>query len=382
MRVLHVVPAVAPRYGGPSEAALRLTSALREAGVETLLATTDADGRGRLPVSTHEELDYQGASVVFFPRLPGEALKASPALSWWLRRNVSRFDLVHVHSVFSAPSLSAGRAARSAGIPYIVRPLGQLDRWSLVQHSLRKRLFLSLGARAFVERATAIHWTDEAERSQAPEFAAHRRGFVVPLGVEEGLFGSTASSTDRAKVVLFLSRLHPKKNLEVLIKAFEVLGERAAGWRLVIAGAGDTSYVESLKRLAARGRASVDFVGWLSGEEKRKVLHEAALFVLPSRQENFGIAVAEAMASGTPVIVSEAVALWGEVRRAGAGWVTPLGMEGLCGVLAEAMSSPEERNIRGAAARRLAESRFRWVEVARRVIGEYEKLAPRGSKPS
>ncbi len=382
MKVLHVVPSVAARYGGPSEAALRMSSALREAGVETVLATTDADGAGRLPVATNEELDYQGARVIFFSRLPGESLKASPALSRWLRGNAAQFDLVHVHSVFSGPSLSAGRSARDAGIPYLVRPLGQLDTWSLSQHPLRKKLFLAFGGRALVERAVALHWTDETERTQAPSFAAERRSFVVPLGVDERLFENGAAGVERAPVILFLSRLHPKKNVEVLIEAFQALRERAAGWRLVVAGDGEAAYVESLKRLAARGPSEVEFVGWLAGEEKRRAMREAALFVLPSSQENFGIVVAEAMATGTPVIVSETVALSGEVRRNAAGWVAPPGRNGLSVVLADAMSSAAERARRGAAARLLAEGRFRWAGVAQRLIAEYEGLVFGALRPS
>lgn len=382
MKVLHVVPSVAARYGGPSEAALRMTSALREAGVETVLATTDADGAGRLPVATNEELDYQGARVIFFSRLPGESLKASLALARWLRGNASRFDLVHIHSVFSGPSLSAGKAARDAGIPYIVRPLGQLDAWSLSQHPIRKKLFLAFGGRALVERAVALHWTDETERTQAPVFAAEHRAVVVPLGVDERLFENGAAGVERARVLLFLSRLHPKKNVEVVIEAFQALGERAAGWRLVIAGDGEATYVESLKRLAARGHATVQFVGWLAGEEKRRAMREAALFILPSSQENFGIVVAEAMATGTPVIVSETVALSGEVRRNDAGWVAPPGRNGLSETLADAMSSPAERIRRGAAARFLAEGRFRWAEIAQRLIAEYEGLVSGALRPS
>lgn len=382
MKVLHVVPSVASRYGGPSEAALKMSSALREAGVEALLATTDADGPGRLPVATNEELDYLGARVIFFSRLPGESLKASPSLARWLRRNVSRFDLAHVHSVFSGPSLSAGKSARGAGIPYVVRPLGQLDTWSLAQHPLRKRLFLGCGGGALVRRAAALHWTDETERTQAPAFAARHRGFVVPLGVDERLFENGAAEAERARVILFLSRLHPKKNVELLIEAFQALGEHAAGWRLVIAGDGEATYVESLKRLAASGQAKVEFVGWLAGEEKRRTMREAALFVLPSSQENFGVVVAEAMAAGTPVIVSEAVALSGEVQRNAAGWVALPGKTGLSEALADAMSSPAERARRGAAARLLAEGRFRWAEIAQRLIAEYEGLVSWELRPS
>ena len=374
MRALHVVPAVAPRYGGPSEVALRSVASLREAGIDALLATTDADGEGRLLVATGEEADYLGVPCIFFPRWRGESLKPSPELARWLRGHAGEFDVVHVHSVFSHSSIAAGRAARRAGVPYVVRPLGQLDEWSLAQHAWRKRAFLALAGRGFVERAAALHWTDESEKRRAPRFAAGRPSFVAPLGVDERLFEAREAG-EREPVVLFLSRLHPKKNVEALIDAFASLGTEAEGWRLVVAGDGEEAYVASLRsRAAASGRA-VDFVGWLTGEQKARVLASSALFVLPSRQENFGIVVAEAMAAGTPVVVSESVALSGDVRRVKAGWVTPQDADGLSRVLSEAISSPSERARRGGAGRGLAEERYRWSAVARELASRYEALA-------
>ena len=118
-------------------------------------------------------------------------------------------------------------------------------------------------------------------------------------------------------------------------------------------------------------------MGWLTGEQKARVLGSASLFVLPSQQENFGIVVAEAMAAGTPVVVSEAVALSGAVRGADAGWLAPLDSIGLARVLSEAISSPSERARRGAAGRILAEGRYRWRAVARELATRYEALAAR-----
>lgn len=383
VKALHVVPAVAPRYGGPSEAALRTVAALGAAGSEALLATTDADGPSRLPVGVGREVDYGGVPVVFFPRLPGESLKPSPALSAWLGRNVRRFDVVHVHSVLSYPSLAAGRAARRSGVPYVVRPLGQLDAWSLAQHPLRKRLFLRLWGNRLLGGAAALHWTDEEERRRAPGFASGRPGFVSPLGVDEALFAANGAE-GRRRDVLFLSRLHPKKNVESLIDAFAALGEAAAGWNLVIAGDGEAGHVAALRSRAANGPAaeSIRFAGWLSGEQKRRALREASLFVLPSRQENFGIVVAESLACGTPVVVSDAVALSAEIERAGAGWVAPLEAPGLRDVLAAAMADAGERLEKGKAARRFAEERFRWSAIAGQLLEEYGRLIEPGREPA
>lgn len=378
MRVLHVIPAVAPRYGGPSEAAIRMVEALRAEGVDALLAATDADGPGRLPVATHTVSVHCGAKTIFFPRLPGESLKLSPALARWLRRNASGFDVLHVHSVFSHPSLVAGAAARAASVPYVVRPLGQLDRWSLSQHAFRKRLFLAAGGRRFLEGAAALHWTDASEAAAVPDPGWCTQGFVVPLGVNDGLFDEQPV-VSRRRVVLFLSRLHPKKNVEGLVDAFLAAGEPGAGWRLVVAGEGEESYVRELRRRAEGGIAEgrVEFVGWLEGEKKVIALREASFLALPSHQENFGIAVAEAMAAGTPVVVTEGVALAREISRVGAGWVVREGQEGLREVLSEAMSSEAELRRRGEAARMLAAKEYRWAAVAESLVREYEAILER-----
>lgn len=374
--MLHVVPAVAPRYGGPSEAAVNLVRALEGAGLEPVLATTDADVRGRLPVPVGVEMNYRGVRTVFFPSYLGDSLKASPGMVRWFGRNVSEFDLVHVHSVFSHSCLAAGTAARRAAIPYIVRPLGQLDRWSLSQHRLRKRVFLALGGRRLLEGAAAIHWTDESERESASPLPFSRPGFVTQLGVDDELFSLPVDAAARTRVVLFLSRLHPKKNVEGLVEAFLSTRDAAPGWKLVVAGDGEPDYVRSLRDFVHRsgGKERVELRGWLTGAEKARALREASLLALPSRQENFGIVVAEAMAAATAVLVSDRVALSREVARAGAGWTFSLTGDGLRAALLEAMRSPGELRRRGEAGRALAGSRYRWNAVARRLVGEYARI--------
>lgn len=320
---------------------------------------------------------------MFFSRLPGESLKSSPPLARWLWGHVKGFDIVHVHSVFSFSSLAAAGASRYEGVPYVVRPLGQLDAWSLAQHAYRKRLFLAAGGRRLVEGAAALHWTDESERNAVPRFGWVCRGFVSPLGVDDALF-EEMPGLRRKKTVLFLSRLHPKKNLEGLLEAFCECGAAAVGWTLVIAGDGEEEYVATLRKRAegVRGAGRVELVGWLGGEAKREALREAGLVALPSKQENFGIAVAEAMAAGTPVLVSEAVALADEIRAAGAGWVARGGESGLAEALRQALASDDDRRQRGAAARRLASERFRWSAVAAGLVRTYEALARPERKPS
>src|SRR5690242_6756974 len=133
MRALHVIPAVASRYGGPSAAVVPMCDALVKAGVDTLIVTTNADGERTLDVPIGEPTMWRGVPAVFFNRTFSESFKYSPGLARWLRRHVTEFDVVHIHAVLSHTCLSAASACRTHRVPYILRPLGTLAPWSLRQ---------------------------------------------------------------------------------------------------------------------------------------------------------------------------------------------------------------------------------------------------------
>lgn len=372
MNVLHVIPAVAPRYGGPSQAVLGMGRVLTKQGVNVCIATTDADGPGRLRVAHGAVQSWQGVPAVFFPRQWSEAFKYSGPLAAWLGDHVTDFDVVHVHAVFSHACLAAANACRSSHVPYIVRPLGTLDPWSLRQKPIRKRLLWHLGVNRMLDGAAAIHYTTTSELRLAEKALGLERGVVIPLGVDDELF-TTSPDDRRARFtpdpfVLTLGRLHPKKGLELFIEVFLQFAQSAERqrWRLVVAGDGDPAYVAKLKHLVAqrRGEQHVQFTGWLAGTKKAAAMRDAALLALPSKQENFGIVVAEALACGTPVLVSPHVNLADEVAAANAGWVVPIQREALLAALSEAARDDAERQRRGAAGRHLAQAQFNWQRVA------------------
>ena len=374
MRVLHVIPAVAPRYGGPSRAVIGMCRALRARGVETLIATTDADGADRVDVPVAVKTTYEHLPAIFFPRY-GEGFKYSPALAQWLRRHVAGYDAVHIHAVFSHSSIAAARAARSAGVPYLVRPLGSLDPWSLEQKRLQKKALFALGVRAMLADAFAVHYTTDAERALAEAATGSGPGVVVPLGLDDELIAaSVPSPSERQPIVLALTRLHPKKRLDLLIEAFLAATDaaHASAWRLVIAGTGTAEYEASLRQLVAHRRADdrVRFVGWVDGEEKQHLLRTSALFAAPSHTENFGLGALEAMAAGLPVVITRAVNLSRDVQAGDAGWVTEGDVDAVAAALREATANLDERARRGACARALA-ARFSWAAAAQALEAVY-----------
>lgn len=377
MRVLHVIPSIDSRSGGPAEAIIPMCRALQKVGIEVLLATTNA-GLGvkvsDLPVS------HRGVSTTFFPAQWGDSFKFSRPMSTWLNENVGRFEVVHIHAVFNHACLAAAKACRKQGVPYVIRPLGSLDPWSMKQKRFRKQVFWQLSGRAMLEGAAAVHYTSRAEQEAVEHSLGLNHGIVVPLGVDSEMEKSSRElpMLVGSPYVLVLSRLHPKKALDVLIDAFlTVVDERRfANWRLVVAGDGPSEYVRSLREKVSEKNAGeiVIFTGWLEGVEKKNMLSSASLLALPSYQENFGLCVMEALASGVPVLISPEVNLAAEVRTASAGWISAVNRPALETALREALGDEGERARRGRLGRVLSRS-FSWDKVAAHWKTLYSSIA-------
>jgi glycosyltransferase involved in cell wall biosynthesis len=375
LRVLQVIPGIASRYGGPSQAIFRMCEALEAEGADVLLVTTDADGSSRLQVALGTPIMYNGVRTLFFARQYSEAFKYSYQLARWLGSNVNGFDVVAIHAVFSHSSLAAARACQRSGVPYVVRPLGSLSGWSMSQKPMRKRLFWRLGVKGMLEGTAAIHYTSQEEMRDARVVLPNIRAEVIPLGIDSVVSqASRVSGSLEGPYVLALCRIHPVKCLDLLIDAFLTSAARIDGsnWRLVIAGDGDPEYLARLKAIVAARHAehTVVFRGWLSGKDKSNTLSAAALVALTSRHENFGLSAAEALAFGVPVLVSRNVGLAEQIEEAGAGWATALDRDAIAGALIGAMTSDGERDRRGQAARFLAKT-FTWDTIGKQLYNLY-----------
>ena len=387
MRVLHVIPSVSERSGGPATAIVPMCRALQQHGIEVLLVTTNA-GLHENEMPDGPVADYKGVPAVFFPSQLGESFKYSRPLSTWLSTNVRHFELAHIHAVFNHSSVSAAHFCRKERVPYVVRPLGTLDPWSMMQKSVRKRLFWAVSGKAMLRRAAAIHYTTETEKTSTEELLGLNHGKVIPLGIEATATFSKAQlvrhfpSLVGQPYMLVLSRLHPKKGIDVLIDAFSALVQdsRFAKWRLVIAGDGPSDYVLKLtnKAAASLGRDRILFAGWLDGEQKNAVLSSASLLVLPSHQENFGLCVMEALSHSVPVLVSPHVNLADEIASANAGWIVPVTKEALTTAMVDALGDEEERARCGRAGKELSR-KYSWESAAKGLADLYRDVVENGS---
>ena len=377
MRVLHVIPSVAERSGGPATAIVPMCRALKQEGVEVLLVSTDSG-------IDHDESvsEYKGIPAMFFPTQIGDSFKYSRPLSSWLSSNIQQFDVAHIHAVFNHSSIAAAHVCRRARVPYVVRPLGTLEPWSMTQKSIRKRVFWQVSGKGMLRRAAAVHYTTEAEKLSTERLLGLNHGKVIALGIDAN---SAASSTDArleqhfpeltsGPYALVLSRLHPKKGLDVLIDAFLSLvqAQKFAHWRLLIAGDGPADYVLKLKAMAGSSR-QIRFTGWLDGEKKDAVLSGASLLVLPSHQENFGLCVMEALSHSVPVLVSPHVNLAEQIVLANAGWIATVNKDALISRLAEALSDEEERSRRGQAGKQLSQ-KYSWDTAAKSLVDLYKQV--------
>jgi len=381
LRILHVVPTYYPavRYGGPIRSVHGLASALARLGHDVHVYTTNMDGDTDLGVALGQPVALDGVQVHYFgvPRL--RRLCWSPDLDREVRRTVSSFDVVHLHSVFLFPTRAAARAAMGAGVPYVLAPRGMLVRDMIRRRNpWIKKLWIALVERTTVARAAGLHVTAELEARELRVLFADSLPQVVqvPNGVEWPSEHLPLSATPFASLprpyALFLSRISWKKGLDRLLRAWRDVPELP----LVIAGNDDENYWPVLEDLArSLGLADrVSFIGAVSDEHKWALYQSAEFFVLPSYSENFGNVVAEAMAMACPVIVSPEVGIASLVAEEAAGIVTDCEPRSLAAAIGRLRSDPAARLELGRRGQQAVRRRLSWDGIALQMEEGYRRL--------
>ncbi len=254
-----------------------------------------------------------------------------------------RPDVVHLHGVWSGFLAAFAQTARRHGIPYIVAPHGMLEPWPLAVHVRRKSLALRTYQGWILRYAAAVHATSQAEAANLRRLGLTQSPiFVIPNAVDappesESLAETQPRPADARKRLLFLSRIHPKKGLDLLLRAWAAL--RPVDWELAIVGHGDPAYVQEVKRLAASLKvANVAFHAHVDGEEREAMFAQSSAFILPTYSENFGNVVAEAMARGLPVITTTGTP-WDVVAERKLGWYVPPNLDGVQQALIELLAT-------------------------------------------
>lgn len=301
-----------------------------------------------------------------------------------LRPLVEKADVVHVHALWEEIQHHAAVEARRAGVRTVITPHGMLDPWSLSQGRWKKTLHMSLRLRGHLNRAAALHVTAAQEYEQVRPLRLTVPPLVESLGVDlsefdplpaKGFLRERFPEIGGRGIVLFLGRVHPKKGLDLLIPAFA--RAETGGAVLVVAGPAEEAYERELRGLVARHglEGRVFFTGMLHGTERVRAYVDADLFVLPSHQENFGVSVAEALAAGVPVIVSDKVNICGLIEGAGIGQVVALDVADIARALSRWMGDADLRASASGKARAFARMHFDWAQIGGRWPGHYQRLS-------
>ncbi|MEG4441197.1 hormogonium polysaccharide biosynthesis glycosyltransferase HpsP [Microcoleus sp. AT9_B5] len=387
MRILQIIPSISLVYGGPSQMVLGLSAALASQCIDVTIITTDSNGDiGQLPldVPLNQPIQQNGYQIIYFRCSPFRRYKFSLSLLQWLNNNARQFDLAHIHALFSPVTTFAATIARYHKLPYIMRPCGMLDPADLQKKKHLKQIYAAVLERPNLAGAAAIHFTSKEEAKISERFGLNFTGkmpvprdLVIPLGVTGGLFPKRLRES-QVPIILFMSRIEPKKGLDLLIPALESILGSGIEFHFILAGSNpqDADYETQIKVQIHNSSLAkyTTITGFVSGDLKVELLTKADLFVLPSYYENFGIAVAEAMAAGVPVAISDRIHIAEDIQQAEAGWVGPLEVGAIANSIKSALLNPQERQRRGLNGKKYAEKYYNWEAIARQTIDAYQDI--------
>jgi glycosyltransferase involved in cell wall biosynthesis len=398
MKVLHVIPSISPIRGGPSQAVIEMVGALRQEGIDAEIATTNdnADLSIEIPLSQRYELPTShGQSIPIYCFNRYESSKSaiheytfSVGLTRFLWQNIKTYDLVHIHAIFSYPSTAAMAIARLYNVPYLIRPLGSLCQWSLEQSKKQKEIYLSL-TQGLLNHSHGIHFTATPEKEEAKALGLTCPNFILPLGLEISEsdaepkldLRSHFKITNTDPILLFLSRIHPKKGIEPLLEALSQLNN--CNFNLILAGSGDADYESKIQQLIADKELTsrVHTIGFVQGSLKKQLLQGSDLFVLTSYSENFGIVVLEALAFGTPTLITSGVALAEWVKTHDLGWVCEPENDAIGVTIEQALSNPAELAEKGKRAEILTRKYYSWSVIAQKLARQYQEAIASSDLP-
>ena len=387
MKVLHVISTLSDNYGGPVFVLKALSRLQAQSGLDVTICTTNTDyPTGVISEQTNELTRVHGVNVIYHAALG--PLLHSFSMWRWLNKQIPSFDIVHIHGLYRHPVSVAARLARKHGVPYIIRTQGSLDPFIYAQS--KKSLWLKrLHERCFdfpnLNKASALHFTTEEEQTLVSRLNFKSPGVVIPNGLDWGVYETLPDrgafrrflgigETD--PLILFLGRLNFKKGLDHLIPAFALVKEKLPKARLALVGPDNDGFARQIESWCADYGVedSVTFVDFLQQDAKKEAFVDADVFAPTSYAENFGVTVAESMACGTPVVISDRVNLWREVSSAGAGLVPALEKIAIAEALLKIIQDNEFAKEMGKRGRLLAQQKFAWQVILSDLEATYRRL--------
>ncbi len=336
---------------------------------------------------------YTCGSVKYVPRnyelrsfptcaFPAARLGRSPGLKRALFKELPSFDIVQTNALWMLPNLYPAQALRCAKTKLVTMPHGSFSSWSLSRSKWRKKVFGWLGQNKALARTDMFIATCEAEYEDIRRLGFRQPVAIIPIGVDVKKVSAVAHSAKRYRRLVFMSRIHPVKNIEMLLRVWSRIAAGFPDWQLSLVGPDKGAYADQMKLLAQRlGCPRTNFEGALLGEEKYKFLWESSCFVLPTFTENFGIVIAESLACALPVVCTRG-APWGGIIENDCGWWPEIDETQFQDSLVAALSSSEQELRRmGENGRRWVERDFSWGSVACKLRDAYRWLIQGGTRP-
>lgn len=357
MKVIHFIAGIDKKEGGTAEYMRLLGSELKN-HIEIIVAT----GISSNPIA------IKGVKIKFF---------RTNVLRWFFMLKefqifllTEKPDIVHINGIWSPQNWGFQKKAQELGIKVILTPHGMLEPWIMAQNPWKKKLGLFLYQKKAIQRAECIHATAQMESDNIRALGFKNPIYIIPNGIDISDVKEIKTHYGTRKMV-FLSRIHPKKGIELLLEAWRNIN--TGGWSLEIAGNGDENYIANLKQ-SAHDISNVHFVGPKYGDFKWKFLQSADVMILSTYSENFGIVVAEALAVGIPVITTQGTP-WEDLEIYQCGWWIELSVTNLEGIIAKVThKSVDELKSMGIQGRNLIREKYEIKAITNKIIELYQKV--------
>jgi glycosyltransferase involved in cell wall biosynthesis len=355
MKVLHITDSIDKSTGGPARSVPQTCIELARLDVTIELATQESSDMVNLVERAHLTVRYRSIWGLF---LYGSRLS---------RKDV---DLIHLQHIWNPYIQVMAFWAYRKNIPYIITPRGMLEPWIMAHNPWKKKIAFFLYQKKAIERAAHIHATAQMEANNIKALGFNNPITIIPNGIDLSEVIESKKHYGTKKMV-FLSRIHPKKGIELLIDAWRNCDTQ--GWSLEIAGNGEETYITNLSQ-SANDLENVQFVGAKYGKAKWDFLRSADVMVLPSYSENFGIVVAEALSIGVPVITTRGTP-WEDLEKYCCGWWIELSVRTLEDTIVKAFQTPiEVLDIMGSKGQKLVAKKYEIKAVASKINDLYKKI--------
>jgi glycosyltransferase involved in cell wall biosynthesis len=372
MRLINVIPAVSNEASGPSYSVVRLCESLIDSGRDVVLASLDWS-----PIDSPKSY-FLRFSIDLAPKRLG----ISTGLRNWLETEarMGSISLIHNHSLWMMPNVYTGRTARHYKIPYVVSPRGTLSSRALKNGSFAKKLFWPFYQYPSLKSVSCFHATAMSEYDDIRNFGFRQPVAVIPNGIDLPVLYPTKKN--KIRTLLFLGRIHPIKGVDILLKAWKIVQQKHTDWRLLIVGPDNQGFLKKMISMSKNlGLKRVEFMDPVYGSEKFSVYSNSDLFVLPTHSENFGISVAEALASGVPAIVTKG-APWSGLVSQDAGWWIDIGLDPLVECLNRALDMDyHQLGVKGKNGREWMKRDFTWNRIGNQMSVTYDWIMNGGAKP-